>query len=100
MRATSATADHAPIATPIRPWATFTVSGAPIAETEEPPRQCGHTDTSPRRVQHHHRTRVDKTIHRQRDEAPGPAPLTMRPRRSPSVLIRHDHRLTGRAADR
>jgi len=59
-------------------------------QAEEPPRQRGHPHTPPRRVQHHHRARVDETVDRQRNQTPGPASLTVHPHQSRSVLVGHN----------
>ena len=60
-----------------------------------------------RAVQHHHRTRVDQPVHRQRHQPPRPPGLTVRPHQGVSVLIRRhrsdrrnpDHHGCGRPPD-
>jgi hypothetical protein len=58
------------------------------AQAEEPPRQRGNRCLPARRTKHHHRTRVNQPVHRQRDQAARPAHFTMRPHESVSMLIR------------
>jgi hypothetical protein len=69
---TSATAGHA-------------ATAAPTA----PARALGRV-TAP--SQHHHRTRTDQPVHRQGDQAPGPAGLAVRPYQRIRVLVRHHRR--------
>ena len=64
------------------------------AQAGQPARQCGNRRLAARGVKHHHRARVGKTVHRQRDQASSPACLTVRPHQIVGMLIgrhRRDH---------
>jgi hypothetical protein len=92
---TSATAGHAATAARTmpwpKPWATFAASVATIPKPRSQRASVG-TCAPRRRIQNHHRTRVDQPVHRQGYEAPGPAGLAVRPPQRTRVLVRHNSR--------
>ena len=59
-------------------------------EAEEPTRQRRNRRLAARRIEHHHRTRVDQTVHRERDHACRPTRLAVRPHEIVSVLVGRD----------
>ena len=73
-------AGHAATAAPARPWprpcATLAASVAAMPRQSS---QRGNRRLAARGVKHHHRTRADQAVHRQRDQASSPASLTVRP---------------------
>ena len=89
---TSATAGHAATTPPMmpwpRPWATFAASVATM------PSPSSHPHTPPRRVQHHHRTRIDEPVHRHENEVPGPAGLAVHPCRDSQSRVGVAHRVS------
>ena len=62
------------------------------------PYQRRDPDTPLRRVQHRHRACADEPVHRQKDQAPCPTGLALRPHQSTDVLVRH-HRSDRGGAD-
>jgi hypothetical protein len=76
-------------------------------QAEQPTCQRGNRCLPTGRVKHHHRTRVNQPVHRERHQSAGPADLTMRPHERVSVFIRRDrghrrnaeHRACSRPSD-
>jgi hypothetical protein len=60
------------------------------AQAQEPPRQRRNRRLASRGVQHHHRTRIDQPVQRQRHQAPCPPSLAVRPYQGVGVFVRRD----------
>jgi hypothetical protein len=60
------------------------------AQAKQPPRQYRHSNAAPRRIEHHHRTRIDQPVHGQRDETSSSVTLTVLPDESARMLVRYD----------
>jgi hypothetical protein len=93
---TSATAGHAATTPPMmpwpKPWATFAAS---VATMPSPSSHRASPGTrTPRRVQHHHRTRIDEPVHRHENEVPGPAGLAVRPYQDSQSRVGVAHRVS------
>jgi DNA-binding SARP family transcriptional activator len=56
-------------------------------QAEQPPRKQGNPRLAARGVKHHHRTRVDEAVHRERDQASSPACFTVRPHQVVGMLV-------------
>jgi hypothetical protein len=59
-------------------------------QPQQPPGQRGHRHLPARAVQHHHRTRIDQPVHRQRNQPTCPARLAIRPHQSVGMLVGRD----------
>jgi hypothetical protein len=68
------------------------------AQAEQPPRKRGNRRLAARRVKHHHRTRVDQAIQRERNHVGCPARLTVRPHEIVGMLVGR-HRSNRRDAE-
>jgi hypothetical protein len=62
------------------------------SQTEQPPGERWNRQISARRVEHHHRTGVDQTVHSQRNETSREASLTVRRHKIARVLAGDDSR--------
>jgi hypothetical protein len=59
-------------------------------QAEEPTRQRGNRRLTARGVKHHHRTRVDEAVYRERDQASNPAGLTVHPHEIVGMFVGRD----------
>jgi hypothetical protein len=58
-----------------------------LTQAKQPARQRGNRRLTARGVVHHHRTRVDQAVYRERDQASSPTCPTVRPHQLVGVLI-------------
>jgi hypothetical protein len=58
-----------------------------LTQAKQPARQRGNRRLTARGVVHHHRTRVDQAVYRERDQASSPTCPNVRPHQLVGVLI-------------